>query len=244
MSDDPPDPRIARLEEVVYQALLGKYTVTDKALRERIIRPLIASLWQLPLDKLPEAGGDVVSVEDDARNQITTLIRLERDWATRVVADIDLETIHCAVFGTRFPTFRKTEFVEDFGGKPPTELAEVQEKQANINRSLRNIDTLRFEPLDRKMTYLAWLFSSIIGAHVFADGNGRVARIAAQYCLRRWGLNFVTLPKVRNAPGWKRALHVAMSGDISSLASYMCRLIENDTIDYVEGSIKSGSAFG
>jgi fido (protein-threonine AMPylation protein) len=228
-----------KIEDVVHHALAGKYAVDDDDLREKTIRLLLARLRPFPFDSLLDKGGDVRGVEDDAQNQIVTLLRLERDWVARPVADIDLETIHRALHGngSLSAKFRTTEFVDDFEGEPPTKLADLQKRLHEINRSLCQIDALRLEPLERRAAYVAGLFSNIVGAHVFADGNGRVARIAAQYCLRRWDMDFVALPKVRNAPGWKRSLHTAITGDVTALASYFRRLIENETVESVERSL-------
>src|ERR1700684_1281302 len=93
------DENIRRIEEVVHLALSRKYPATDSDLREKIIRPLIARLQQLPLEELSATVGDIKDVNDDARNQIVTLILVERDWATRPVANVDLATIHRSIYG-------------------------------------------------------------------------------------------------------------------------------------------------
>lgn len=223
-----------RMEEVAFHALAGKYSVDSGRLRERTIRPLLERLRLMPTAKLGRVCKEIRGEEDDVRNQLATLLLIDRDWAGRPSAELDLETLHRMLYGCEFSELRSTEFVADFEGIPPTELSDLQDSVKAINRSLRGIDALRSEPLDGKLAYLAWLLSSTIGSHAFADGNGRVARMAVQYCLRRWGMDFVPLPKVRNAEGWKRALHAAIGGDLTDLSAYLGRLVANQTIESVE----------
>ena len=42
------------------------------------------------------------------------------------------------------------------------------------------------------------------------------------------------LPKVRNAVGWRRALHAAIAGEAEELAAYMCHLIGGKTVKEAE----------
>jgi hypothetical protein len=230
----------ARMEDVVYHALAGKYPDADVNLKEIKIRPAIERVFSVPLEEVPEVGAVVKGIDQDVMNQVATLARLERDWATRPQAEANLKTMHRALCGSGdlSPGPRVTEFVQDFGGVPPTPLTELEERRRTIDRSLGCVDELKAASLERKSDYLAWLFSSIIAAHVFADGNGRLARIAVQYCLRRWNMPFIPIPKVRNAAGWKQALHNAIEGNCADLASYISGLIGNQTIEQIERSLK------
>ena len=126
-----------QIEDVVYHALAGKYPAAEGRFREITIRPLIGRLRNLPLDEIPDGGVVIKDVEQDVLNQVTTLIRLERDWAARPIADVDLQTIHRALCGSGSwsPGLRTTEFVEDFGGEPPTRALVIW-KNAGIRSTI------------------------------------------------------------------------------------------------------------
>ncbi len=225
-----------QIEEVVYQALENKYPVSSSVLRRDVISPLVLRLGTLPFNELPEVTIKVGGVRDEVYNQIITLIRLNEDWAQRPTADIDLEMIHQGVFGGAggSATLRTTEYVADFDGKPPTALTDLEGRLEDINQRLSDLDKLRDSSVDKKCAFLANLFSSIIATHVFVDGNGRTARVSVQYCLRRWGMDFIALPKVRNAVKWKLALHTAIAGDINPFVSYFSYLLSGKTYRQIE----------
>jgi fido (protein-threonine AMPylation protein) len=54
----------------------------------------------------------------------------------------------------------------------------------------RLVSTPSLSPSIASMTYAAAVFFSIADLHAFADGNGRLARIAANWALRRFGVPF------------------------------------------------------
>jgi hypothetical protein len=228
------------IEDVVYHALAGKYPDADADLKKTKIQPAIERAFSVSLEDLPDVGTFVDGLDQDVMNQVATLARLERDWTTRPQAEVDLKTMHRALCGSGSlsPGPRTNEFVQDFEGVPPAPLEDLEARRNTLDQSLKCVDELKSATLERKSDYLAWLFSSIIAAHIFADGNGRLARTAVQYCLRRWNMPFIPVPKVRNAAGWKGALHNAIDGNTGALASYISRLIGNQTIEQIERSLK------
>ncbi len=230
---------IENMEQLVLHALAGKYPVSDDILLNRRIKPIFARLLTTKLaDLLAASPVPVLDVEDDVSNQAIALICIDADWAKRSTPNLDLETIHWKLYGTGSP--RVSKYVKDFGGEPPTALADIPNSLREINRSLRDIDNLRNKSLDERVQFVASLFAKIIASHVFEDGNGRVARMAVQYCFRRWYMDFLPLPKVRRAPGWQRALHAAMAGNMDEFKSYFTRLIRGETVAAVEQSLSQG----
>jgi Fic family protein len=53
--------------------------------------------------------------------------------------------------------------------------------------------------------------------HPFGDGNGRVARLAMNHVLRRYGAGYVILPRLGEAPKLWDALETANRGDLTPL---------------------------
>jgi fido (protein-threonine AMPylation protein) len=224
-----------QMEDLLGQALAGKYTLADGVLKVQLIRPALEKYRRVLVADLPPSI-PVEGVADDVRNQVVTLLRLEKDWAARIPPNLDLTTIHQALYGDRGQgqAFRTSQFVEDYDGSPPTQLSEIAASLQKINSRLSLVDDLRGEPLALKADYLAWVVSKVIAVHAFVDGNGRLARVAAQYCLRRWGMDFIPIPKVRNAPRYKAALHHAIDGERSALADYFQRLIGKEPVRDIE----------
>src|SRR6266700_2260249 len=89
-----------RMEDVIFHALAGKYRNGDANLRAGRIRPLLDYFGKLPLDEVPEVGNIIGGVDQDILNQVATLVRLERDWAKRPEAELDLITMHRALCGS------------------------------------------------------------------------------------------------------------------------------------------------
>jgi hypothetical protein len=223
-------------EDVVFHALLGKYPVSEDALLRTYIRPQL-DLWD---SGSVDHQRDVRSLTDDIRNQILALRRVEEDWSRRPHADVGLEDFHRALLGSAEQVYRSTSFVEDFHGEPPTRLSDVAGSRRHIEGLLQKVDALRDAPLGAQAVFLADLVAHIIGTHVFSDGNGRVARLAAQYCLRRWAKPFVPIPKVRNAPRWKSVLRAGMDGDRGGLAAYIENLMLGKSVAEAEQLVTSG----
>lgn len=55
--------------------------------------------------------------------------------------------------------------------------------------------------------------------HPFADGNGRVARLAMNHLLRRYGQGYVILPPVNESEAHFRAIEAAHRNDFSELTA-------------------------
>lgn len=221
------------MEDVIFHALLGKYAVSESVLREQAIRP---ALQRYLLPDAPRRAVEIKSLEDDIYNQILVLRRVDEEWATKPEPDLDIDTLHQSLLGAgnEASRLRTTEFVEDFDGNPPTPLTEILAKRKIINGLLRHVDTLAAASVEEKAAFLADLVSKIIAAHVFADGNGRVARMAVQYCVRRWGMQFVPIPKVRNASRWAKALQAGVAGNKSQLAFYLEHLLLGESVHEIE----------
>jgi Fic family protein len=133
-----------------------------------------------------------------------------------------LEHIHAAIYGhdPAHVSYRKSESVPDFAASLAVSPADVPQRAAAINRQIAGVDRLKAgDPLEQA-AFLAGLFAAIIAVHPFEDGNGRTARLAVQFCLRRWGRPLLSLPKVRNDAQWRLALAKAVAGDASVLTLF------------------------
>ena len=62
--------------------------------------------------------------------------------------------------------------------------------------------------------------------HPFADGNGRVARLAMNHLLRRYGQGYVVFPPLSEAPDLMEALQEAHKSRLEPLLALARRCIE------------------
>jgi fido (protein-threonine AMPylation protein) len=147
------------------------------------------------------------------------LTMIEKVWVKNL-PQAPIATIHRFVFGKTVAdgALRKSEFVLDFGGVPPTSPQQIAAALFELElQTERLLPALVGSATREKAVFLAHLFSSIIRVHPFEDGNGRVARFTVLLALRYWNLPYVMVPKVRNDKSWKEALELAIHGNIGNL---------------------------
>lgn len=88
----------------------------------------------------------------------------------------------------------------------------LAEHQTNLD-SLGQVDELTV------LTVAADLYQRVGLVHPFADANGRVARLAMNHILRRYGHGYVIFPPLSEAPELMAALQEAHRGKVDSLAT-------------------------
>jgi prophage maintenance system killer protein len=73
---------------------------------------------------------------------------------------------------------------------------------------------------DGVLTFAFQVHQRIAYIHPFPDGNGRVARLAMNHILRRYGRGYVILPPISESPEHHEALERAHSGDMEAFSKF------------------------
>jgi len=102
---------------------------------------------------------------------------------------------------------------------PPASRIPLLMKQLNENaaKEQKRMDASN-EPGDA-LRRAVNVHHQIVWIHPFADGNGRVARLAMNHLLRRYGLPYVILPPLSEAGEHFEALEEANAGRLERLVS-------------------------
>jgi fido (protein-threonine AMPylation protein) len=172
-------------------------------------------------------GSDVV-------NQTICLWQIENIWRKGALPSGILRAVHRTAYGLfeSAPQLRETATVKDFERDFLTRPSEISMKLAELEIEFLGGLSLKAAGRTAQADFLAKFWGKFIAVHPFQDGNGRTVRLATQLLLRRWNYPFLPLPKVRNDPTWKAALHSAVQGRPSDLAAIFDRkLLENRKSD-------------
>jgi prophage maintenance system killer protein len=212
------------LVTLIHSAIENKYDAVDA---EETVRALVRKALQGPEGgAVGQTAGILVpthDLESDAVNQLRCYLLIERVLRFEKPSLVLVKRIHGAVCGVARDEirFRDVEYVEDYGGYVPTPVDEIPRKLQEFEALLERADDYAVSTIPEQATFLAEIFATMIRVHPFQDGNGRTARMLVEYCLRRWGREFVVLPKVRNDVVWKDALSLAVSGEYGQLAGML-----------------------
>jgi Fic family protein len=102
---------------------------------------------------------------------------------------------------------------------PPARVAPLMNQMdQDLSELQRRLDGVRSS--DREEVLLGGLevYRKLGWVHPFPDGNGRVARLAMNHLFRRYGLGYVILPPLSEAPDLMDALTQAHRGNFELLA--------------------------
>lgn len=163
----------------------------------------------------------------DVQNQVVVALLIDRYWC-RVQLQRPISSIHGAVYGIGDQrALRTTSYVNDYGGEVLTPLTEIPSRLDELERMAETLmPAMVNADIAVQAKFLALMISSIIRVHPFADGNGRAARMYAQYSLRSWGRPFLPLPKVRKDERWRSAMSSAVRGQHNELAAFIERKLQ------------------
>ena len=216
---------------VISGALEGKYESCGEAEFElRILEDWNATARVSSESELLSFLSPTEDLLTDIMNHVVVLQVIERFWRMRPAMPKPIRQIHQAIYGVPglAPDMRTSQYIGDFGGVIPTEVADVSGALTELELVIERLNpVLRHHAADIQAVFLAHVFSSIIRVHPFSDGNGRAARMIVQYCLRCWDRPFLPLPKVRNVPTWHNALERAVEGEQNALVQeFISRMAE------------------
>jgi Fic family protein len=101
----------------------------------------------------------------------------------------------------------------------------LQEVLAELDQRYGKNAQLDADGFEAVVEVAAWAHAEWVRIHPFANGNGRTARLWANYVLMRYGLPPVLRLRPRPDGGYGAAGAAAMSGDWSAMVSVLRRLL-------------------
>ena len=210
--------------QVVAASLLGKYTPWDY---DRLFR-CIARISGSPTDgDLQNCAGESSpgpkALQEDAARQLDILRRIDGEWRD-IPLTIDLLTKINAIsrnLKDSHELFRTVDLVSDFGGRALVASSDIEEQLHILKKLLQKAELASVKSKREHAKLLASLFFEIIRIHPFADGNGRTARFMVQLLARKWGYDYVVIPKYRNDDAWRAALDSAKAGNCNPMTDYI-----------------------
>jgi hypothetical protein len=90
---------------------------------------------------------------------------------------------------------------------------ELQRKVVALDRAIGRDAALTGAQLGDVIALCAWAHAEWVRIHPFANGNGRTARLWANFLARRYGLPFFVRLRPRPGGGYESASEAAMKGD-------------------------------
>ena len=167
-------------------------------------------------------GSPTVDFKSDITNQARCYFLIENFWRHEKPDENLIEEIHIAVYGLQMKNikFRQSDYVKDFGGKVPESKDDIHILLEKLKKKLVEVNNLIEGAVDKQALFLSEIFTGIVRTHPFEDGNGRTARMLVQYCLRYWGYDYISIPKVRNDRDWKAALSNGLQNDYNDMQAF------------------------
>lgn len=98
-------------------------------------------------------------------------------------------------------------------------------RMADLGRAIAPDQRKSAAEIEHVAELAAWLHGEWIRIHPFANGNGRVGRLLANYVLARFRLAPALRLKPRPGPAYEAAARASMRGDHSRMAQWVVELL-------------------
>lgn len=163
-----------------------------------------------------------VSLERDAEKRVAPAVTLAKAWHTTMMAGL---TVPDPVYVGRFRGEAGLETcrfrIGSASGVPPADVAsELTSFEATLQAAVSILDRaypagvdLDADGLAAVIDLAAWAHAEWVRIHPFANGNGRTARVWANWILVRFGLPPAVRLRPRPESGYGAACARAMQGD-------------------------------
>jgi Fic family protein len=172
-------------------------------------------------------------IVDRANLRETPSIELARDWQRRLMQGLNAEARYVGAFRGE-PGLEKTGVkIGDYRGTPAAQVKEdlknfeqtLQAVVKQLDRALPVGKKLDADQRDAVIDLCAWAHAEWIRIHPFANGNGRTARLWANFLAVRYGLPPFIRLRPRPDEGYGDAGAKAMQGDWQPTAAVFRRLL-------------------
>ena len=167
-----------------------------------------------------------------ARDQDMPDIELARAWHVLIMRDLDVpDPAFVGTYRGEPGAMVNVRVGVHFGAAAGDVSAELVGFIAALNQKIAHLDRLQSRPPKAILAVCAWAHAEWVRIHPFANGNGRTARLWANWVAMRFGLPaFVRLRPRPQQAGYALAASQAMLGNWSATIPVMYALL----VDYVQ----------
>lgn len=159
---------------------------------------------------------------------------IARDWQRHMMQGLAVEARYVGAFRGEPGLERTGVRIGGYLGAPAREVAgELEEFENTLRTAVAELDralpigkTLKPEERDAVIDFCAWAHSEWVRIHPFANGNGRTARLWANFLAMRYGLPPFVRLRPRPDGGYAEAGIKAMQGDWQPTAAVFRRLLD------------------
>jgi len=176
------------------------------------------------------------AVHDDAVRRVTPTLKRMREWHTATMQGLDAEDpTYVGRFRGMpdFPALAKDVEIAGILGTPYAEVdAEALAFESRVQAVIATLDAMYPTPealdgdgREAVIELAAYAHGEWVRIHPFANGNGRTARLWANFIFMRYGIEPVIRLRPRPAYGYGAAGAAAMRGDWQPTATVFRRLL-------------------
>jgi Fic family protein len=171
-------------------------------------------------------------VERAEKREIPT-VELARRWQRLFMQGLKAEPRYVGAFRGEPGLERTGVKIGRFRGSPAARVADelkdfekvIQAAVAELDRNIPVGQKLTPDQLDAVLDLSAWVHAEWVRIHPFANGNGRTARLWANFIALRYGLPPFVRLRPRPDGGYSEAGMKAMQGDWEATAIVFRRLL-------------------
>lgn len=172
-------------------------------------------------------------VERAEQREIPT-VEMARGWQRRFMQGLKAEPRYVGAFRGEAGLERTGVKIGAFRGVPAAQVsAELKRFEARLQAAVKQLDraiaaraTLNVDQCDAVIDLCAWAHAEWVRIHPFANGNGRTARLWANFLALRYGLPPFVRLRPRPDDGYGDAGAQAMRGNWEPTATVFRRMLK------------------